>query len=83
MVYATQENVASKNYLKITYKNIRKQTDRIFDKLRQSLLLGDINANVGTYIEGNTPIVTKRKRQLKKIVKKFDLVLENIGKGFR
>ena len=83
MVYATQENVASKNYLKITYKNIRKQTDRIFDKLRQSLLLGDINAKVGTYIEGNTPIVTKGKRQLKKTVKKFDLVLENIGKGFR
>ena len=82
MVYATQENVASKNYLKITYKNIRKQTDRIFDKLRQSLLLGDINAKVGTYIEGNTPIVTKGKRQLKKTVKKFDLVLENIGKGF-
>ena len=50
MVYATQENVASKNYLKITYKNIRKQTDRIFNKLRQSLLLGDINAKVGTYI---------------------------------
>lgn len=83
MVYATQENVASKNDLKITYKNIRKQTDRIFDKLRQSLLLGDINAKVGTYIEGNTPIVTKGKRQLKKTVKKLDLVLENIGKGFR
>ena len=39
--------------------------------------MGDFNAKIGTYIEGNKPTVTKGERQLMKMVKKYDLIIIN------
>ena len=38
--------------------------------MQQVLILGDFNAKVDTYIEGNKPTMTKGERQLMKMAKK-------------
>ena len=49
---------------------------------QQVLVLGDFNAKLGTYIEGNKPTVTKLGRQLvKNGKKKHDLVIISNEKG--
>ena len=59
VIYAPQENVTSNNELKIMYNNISKQISIAQEERQQVLILGDFNAKVGTYIEGNKPTVTK------------------------
>ena len=39
--------------------------------------MGDFNAKVVTYIEGNKETVTKRERQLMKVAKNYDFVIVN------
>ena len=56
------------------YNNISKQISIAQEERQQVLILGDFNAIVGTYIEGNKLIVTKRGRQNRK---KYDLVIIN------
>ena len=70
VIYAQQENVASNNELKVMYNNISKQISIAQEERQQVLILGDFNAKVGTYIEGNKPTVTKGRRQLMKMAKK-------------
>ena len=41
------------------YNNISKQISIAQEERQQVLILGDFNAKVGTYIEGNIPIVAK------------------------
>ena len=48
------------------YNNISKQISIAQEERQQVLILGDFNAKVGTYIEGNKPTMTKRGRQLMK-----------------
>ena len=69
--YATQENVISTNELKIMYINVSKQILITQEEWQQVLILGDFNANVGTYIEGHKPTVTKRRKPLMKMAKKI------------
>ena len=59
VIYAPQENVTSNNELKVMYNNISKQISIAQEERQQVLILGDFNAKVGTYIEGNIPIVAK------------------------
>ena len=59
VMYVFQENIISSNELKIMYNNISKQILIAQEKRQQVLLLGDFNAKVGTYIEGNIQTVTK------------------------
>ena len=59
VIYVLQENIISSNELKIMYNNISKQILIAQEKRQQVLILGDFNAKVGTYIEGNRPTVTK------------------------
>ena len=59
VIYVLQENVISSNEVKIVYNNISKQILIAQEKRQQVLILGDFNAKVGTYIEGNKPTVTK------------------------
>ena len=77
VIYAPQENVTSNNELKIMYKIISKQISVAQEERQQILILGDFNIKVGTYIEGNKPTVTKGRRQLMKMTKKYDLVIIN------
>ena len=77
VIYAQQENVTSNNELKVMYNNISKQISIAQEERQQVLILGDFNAKVGTYIEGNKPTVTKGRRQLMKMEKKNDLVIIN------
>ena len=67
------------------YNNISKQISIAQEERQQVLILGDFNAKVGTYIEGNKPTVTKEGRQLMKMTKNYDLVIINkekeVGKG--
>ena len=57
--YAPQENVTLTNELKVMYNNISKQISIAQDERQKVLILGGFNAKVGTYIEGNIPIVAK------------------------
>ena len=41
------------------YNHISKQISIAQEERQQVLILGDFNAKVGTYIEGNKPTVTK------------------------
>ena len=59
VIYAPQENVTSNNELKIMYNNISKQISIAQEERQQVLILGDFNAKVGTYIEGNKRTMTK------------------------
>ena len=68
VIYAPQ-NVTSNNELKIMYNNISKQISITQEERLQVLILGDFNAKVGTYIEGNKPTVAKGGRQLMKMTK--------------
>ena len=77
VIYAPQENVTSNNEIKILYNNISKEISIAQEERQQVLVLGDFNAKVGTYIEGNKPTMTKGARQLMKVAKKFDLVIIN------
>ena len=77
VIYAPQEHVTSNNELKVMYNNISKQISIAQEERQQVLILGDFNAKVGTYIEGNKPTVTKGGRQLMKMAKKYDLVIIN------
>ena len=70
VIYAPQENVTSNNELKVMYNNISKHISISQEERQQVLILGDFNAKVGTYIEGNKPTVTKGRRQLMKMAKK-------------
>ena len=54
-----QENVTSNNALKVMYNNISKQISIAQEESQQVLILGDFNAKVGSYIEGNKSTVTK------------------------
>ena len=67
VIYAPQENVTSKNELKVMCNNISKQISIAQEERQHVLILGDFNAKVGTYIEDNKPIVTKGGRQLMKM----------------
>ena len=80
VIYAPQENVTSNNELKVIYNSTSKQISIAQGERQQVLILGDFNAKLGTYIEGNKPTVTKGGRQLKKMAKKCDLVIINKGK---
>ena len=71
VIYAPQENVTSNNELKVMYNNISKQISIAQEERQQVLILGDFNAKVGTYIEGNKPTVTKEGRQLMKMATKI------------
>ena len=53
------------------YNNISKQISIAQEERQQVLILGDFNAKVGTYIEGNKPTVKKGERQLMKMAKKI------------
>ena len=44
------------------YNNISKKISIGQEERKQVLILGDFNAKVGTYIEGNKPTVTKGER---------------------
>ena len=70
VIYAPQENVTSNNELKVMYNNISKQISIAQEERQQVLILGDFNAKVGTYIEGNKPAVTKGGRESMKMAKK-------------
>ena len=59
VIYAPQENVTSNNELKIMYNNISKQISIAQEERQQVLILGDFNAKVGTYIEGNKQTMMK------------------------
>ena len=68
--------------------NISKQISIALKERQQVLVLGDFNAKLGTYLEGNKPTVTKLGRQLvKNGKKKHDLVTisneEGVCKGLR
>ena len=76
-IYVPQENVTSNNQIKIMYNNVRKQIWIVQEKWKQVLILGDFNAKVVTYIEGNKETVTKRERQLMKVAKNYDFVIVN------
>ena len=76
-IYVPQENVTSNNQIKIMYNNVRKQISIVQEKWKQVLILGDFNAKVVTYIEGNKETVTKRERQLMKVAKNYDFVIVN------
>ena len=77
VIYAPKENVTSNNKLKVMYNNISKQISIAQGERQQVLILGDFNAKVGTYIEGNKPTVTKEGRQMIKMAKKYDLAIIN------
>ena len=66
VIYVLQENVISSNEVKIVYNNISKQILIAQEKRQQVLILGDFNAKVGTYIEGNRPTVTNGEEFLSK-----------------
>ena len=68
-IYAPQENVTSNNEFKVMYNNISKQISIALEERQQVLMLGDFNAKVGIYIEGNKPTVTKDGRQLIEMTK--------------
>ena len=53
------------------FNNISKQISTAQDERQQVLILGDFNARVGTYIEGNKATMTKGGRQLMKMAKKI------------
>ena len=55
----------------LMYNVISKQISIAQEERQQVLILGDFNAKVGTYIEGNKPTVTKGGRQLMKMAKKI------------
>ena len=76
-IYVPQENVTSNNQIKIMYNNVRKQIWIVQEKWKQVLILGDFNAKVVTYIEGNKETMTKRERQLMKVTKNYDFVIVN------
>ena len=59
VIYAPQENVTPNSELEIMYNNISKQISIGQEQRQQVLILGDFNAKVGTYTEGNKPTVTK------------------------
>ena len=59
------------------YNNISKQISIAQEERQQVLILGDFNAKVGTYIEGNKPTVTKGGRKFMKMATKHDLVIIN------
>ena len=67
VIYAPQENVTSKNELKVMCNNISKQISIAQEERQQVLILGDFNAKVGTFIEDNKPTVTKGGRELMKM----------------
>ena len=72
VIYAPQENVTSNNELKIVHNNISKQISIAQEEKQQVPILGDFNAKVGAYIEGNKP--TKMKgggRHLMKMGKEY------------
>ena len=77
VIYGPEENVTSNIELKIMYSNISKQISIAQEERQQILILGDFSANVGTYVEGNKPTVTKGGRQLMKMIKRYDLVKIN------
>ena len=77
VIYAPQENVTANNELKIMYNNVSRQISIVQEETQQVLILRDFNAKVDTYIEGNKPTVTKGRRQLMKMAKKYDLVIIN------
>ena len=70
VIYAPEENVTSNNEVEITYSNINKQILIIQEGRQQVLSLGDFNAKIVIYIEGNKPTRAKGRRQLMKIKKK-------------
>ena len=76
-IYVPQENVTSNNQIKIMYNNVRKQISIVQEKWKQVLILGDFNAKIVTYIEGNKETMTKRERQLMKVTKNYDFVIVN------
>ena len=51
VIYAPQENVTSKNELKVMCNNISKQISIAQEERQQVLILGDFNTKVGTYIK--------------------------------
>ena len=71
VIYAPQEYGTSSNELEVMFNNISKQISTAQDERQQVLILGDFNARVGTYIEGNKPTVTKGGRQLMKMANKI------------
>lgn len=69
LLYAPQENVTANNELKIMYNNINKQISIVQQERQQLLKLGELNAKVATYLEGNNPTATKWGRHLMKMGK--------------
>ena len=59
VIYAPQEKETSSNDLEITYSNINKEILIIQEEMQQVLILGDFNAKIGIYIEGNKPTRAK------------------------
>ena len=69
IMYVLQEYVTANNELKIMYNNINKQISIVQQERQQLLKLGELNAKVATYLEGNNPTATKWGRHLMKMGK--------------
>ena len=69
IMYVLQEDVTANNELKIMYNNINKQISIVQQERQQLLKLGELNAKVATYLEGNNPTATKWGRHLMKMGK--------------
>ena len=72
-----EKNVTSNNELKIMYNNISQQISVIQEETLLVLILGNFNVKVGTFIQGNKPTLTKGRRKLMKMTKKYDFVIIN------
>ena len=76
-IYEPQENVIPNNELKLLCKTIAKQIEIAKEKYQQVLMVGDFNVKIGNHIPGNKETVTKGGRQLKIIIKKYNLNIIN------
>ena len=69
------------NELKLFYKTIAEQIEIAKEKCQQVLMVGDFIVKIGNHIPDNKEIVSKGRRQLKRIIEKYDLNIINANEN--
>ena len=76
-IYRPQENVTPNNELKLLYKTTAEQIEIAKEKCQQVHMVGDFNVKLGNHIPGNKETVSKGGRQLKRMIKKYNMNIIN------
>ena len=76
-IYAPQENRTKKSIINKMYSNIKKHSNEAKKLGEKILVVGDFNAKIGEYIQGNKKEVSKNGEKLLEMIKQEELELLN------